>query len=232
MDAISKMATRVPYVAGVGNHEQDVKYSYDTFLKRFHGQQSLAVASNSPSVRYLSFDLPLVHIAMIDTDAWIYPPVFDFAAQQYAWLKADLARVNRTLTPYLIVIGHRAMYCTKNTDAECNAEALTLRNGRPTADDPTAREFALEPLLLESKTDLYFAGHTHHFEVTLPVAKGALTSHSFVNPTSPIHIQSGIAGVDGQDLFAVPEQPWDAFRDTQYRRGEKKKMSVYIVCLR
>jgi hypothetical protein len=48
---------------------------------------------------------------------------------QWLWLNATLATINRTVTPWLFVIGHRAMYCTKTTDGECNSEAETLRYG-------------------------------------------------------------------------------------------------------
>ncbi len=74
-------------------------------------------------------DTGLVHHVFIDTDAWVYSPIADLARPQHDWLALDLARVNRTRTPWVFVYGHRAMYCTKTTDPECNAEALSIRDG-------------------------------------------------------------------------------------------------------
>ena len=44
---------------------------------------------------------------------------------QYLWLQNDLAQVNRTETPWIIVLSHRPMYNTWPTSAEDDA----TRNG-------------------------------------------------------------------------------------------------------
>ena len=114
--------------------------------------------------------------------------VWDLAEPQYIWLNATLARVNRTETPWLILIGHRALYCTKTDDGECNSEAETLRDGF------LGVEFGLEALCLAHGCDLVWSGHTHHSERTWPVAKGTATQLNYVEPRGPVYIQSGIAG--------------------------------------
>lgn len=217
MNAVAPFAAQMPVVMGVGNHETSnddgvTKYTYIDFLQRYRGQQSLAAAARSPSIRYLSFNIGLVHVAMVDTDAYIYAPVFPLLAPQYAWLEQDLKAVNRSATPWLILIGHRGMYCDSTGSPECDGEAATLRNG-------LNGSYALEPLMLQYGVDLYFAGHTHRYQRNWPAARGALVQLDYNDPRAPVHVQSGIGGVDGGDTFPPETRPFTAFRDEQLNIG-------------
>jgi hypothetical protein len=101
--------------------------------------------------------------------------------------------------------------CTKVlNDAECLSEAATIRDGQ------LGLRWALEPLLARYGVDFYFAGHTHHFERTWPVVRGAATAAHYDAPRATVHVQSGIAGTGGSDPFDAPQQPWEAFRDTRF----------------
>ena len=148
---------------------------------------------------------------MLDADAWIYPEVFGLVQGQWQWLAAQLPLVNRTRYPWLIVVPHRAMYCTKTKDAECNSEAAALRDGQ------LGLFWGLEPLLAKYGVDFYFSGHTHHVEWTWPTVRGAATAAHFDAPRGTIHVQSGIAGTGpGGDPFDVPQQEWERIRDTSF----------------
>jgi hypothetical protein len=65
----------------------------------------------------------------IDSDAWIYPLVYGLAQPQWEWLNQTLASVDRNVYPWIVGFSHRALYCTKTTDGECNSESQTLRYG-------------------------------------------------------------------------------------------------------
>eukprot|EP00050_Salpingoeca_kvevrii_P007355 m.295622 g.295622 ORF g.295622 m.295622 type:complete len:472 (+) comp13230_c0_seq1:48-1463(+) len=220
-------AAAIPVMFSPGNHEDEAPiFSYSQYKNRFSGQQPAGDASGSHSVRWYSFDRGLVHFVVIDTDAWVYEPVFHLAKQQALWLEQDLKSVDRTKTPWVLAFGHRAMYCTKSEDEECHGEAESIRNGGFFPGVGT--DAGIEPLLLKYGVEMYFAGHTHHYERTYPVARGSAVGKSYVNVKGVVHIQSGIAGGDGQDDFVVPQEPWEAFRDTKvvdnngvkgYRRG-------------
>lgn len=212
MSAVADFASITPVLFGVGNHETGPDYQYTDFLQRFAGQTALANASGSPSVAWFSVDVGPVHFALIHTDAWIYPLVYSLAEPQWRWLRADLAAVNRSATPWVVLLGHRAMYCEKDSDGECNSEAATLRDGF--FFDPQL--FGLEQLMLEFGVDMYFAGHTHHYQRSWVVANSTLVQANYIEPRAPVHVQSGIAGVDGYDAFSVPPAPYTAFRDEQY----------------
>jgi hypothetical protein len=146
----------------------------------------------------------------IDPDGWIYPLCYDIMPAQFAWLEAALAQVDRAATPWLVFAVHRAMYCTKSTDPECNSEAEAIRNGQ------LGLRYALEPLLAKYGVDFYFAGHTHHYERTWPAVRGAATARSYDAPRGTVHVQSGIAGTGPGDEFSVPQAPWEALRDEAY----------------
>jgi hypothetical protein len=60
--------------------------------------------------------------------------------EQYQWLAEDLASVNRTETPWVVVMGHRPMYSTQNATYQTHLRA------------------AFEDLFLENGVDAYFAG--------------------------------------------------------------------------
>jgi hypothetical protein len=50
--------------------------------------------------------------------------------KQFAWLKRDLANVNRMRTPWVITMAHRPMYCSNSDDADdCTKAGLMFGVG-------------------------------------------------------------------------------------------------------
>ena len=45
-----------------------------------------------------------------------YAGMFQLLYDQYEWSERDLASLDRTKTPWLIVMAHRTLYCTKEGD--------------------------------------------------------------------------------------------------------------------
>jgi len=78
---------------------------------------------------------------------------FTEGSPQWNYLAKDLRSVNRTLTPWVIVTGHKMMY---SVDAEEFGEGM--------------RE-ELEDLLYDNHVDLAWWGHTHQYERTCAVYK-------------------------------------------------------------
>lgn len=212
LDAASAWSVERPIIYTNGNHESSGPLKpYTEFTKRLAwGQTPLADASGSTNVRWMSWRAGPATFFSLDPDGWIYPLVYDIMPSQFAWLESAISRVNRTETPWLVFAVHRAMYCTKSTDGECNSEAEALRNGQ------LGLLYALEPLLAKYGVDFYFSGHTHHVEWTWPTVRGAAVATHYDSPQATIHVQSGIAGTGPGDEFSVPQQPWEAFRDEEY----------------
>ena len=69
--------------------------------------------------------------------------------RQYSWLQNDLAGVDRSLTPWVVVYGHRPMYCTNSDRDDCTAYETRTRTGLP-----LLKWWPLEPLLAQHGVDL------------------------------------------------------------------------------
>merc|ERR1711871_1275820 len=94
---------------------------------------------------YYSYDTGLIHFVSYNTEAYFNMTGNgadsgdgnDCVKTQYNWLKQDLARANdnRGAVPWIIVFGHRPMYCnvasvnvTTNSTG-CDGEQEQSRNG-------------------------------------------------------------------------------------------------------
>ena len=69
--------------------------------------------------------------------------------RQYSWLETDLAGVDRSATPWVLVYGHRPMYCTNNDRDDCTLFETRTRTGLP-----LLKWWGLEPLLAQYGVDL------------------------------------------------------------------------------
>jgi len=256
MRGIEPISSKVPWIFVVGDHEggrKSLHYKdlgghcggdYEGLFMRIGmgkggagggfggGQHILSRASRSGSLFFFSFDIGLIHFVAINSDAWIHACNYWMLESMTAWLRSDLARVERKVTPWVILLSHRSLYCVKNEDTECNQESGALRYGVPAellakgldvADfAPRAivgneeNQYGLEPIINEFNVDIVFSGHTHHYERSYPSENGAPTSKSYINPSSPVYITGGLSGVT-EDKFELPPEDFTAFRDEQYR---------------
>ena len=87
---------------------------------------------------------------------------FSRTSEQFAWIAADLAKVNRSVTPWIVMAGHRPMYVS-------SADATSPRSDMVIA--KFMRE-ELEDLLHQYQVDVFFAGHHHDYQRTCPVYNG------------------------------------------------------------
>jgi hypothetical protein len=75
-------------------------------------QARQAASTVSVDSMYHSINVGPVHVVMFSSEAYFYlsPHGLPLVAQQYAWLEADLAAVDRTITPWIITMAHRPLY--------------------------------------------------------------------------------------------------------------------------
>ncbi|KAF2642671.1 Metallo-dependent phosphatase [Massarina eburnea CBS 473.64] len=138
---------------------------------------------------WYSFEYGMVHVTMIDTEtdfanapdqpggsAGLYGGPFGKSNQQLDFLAADLASVDRTVTPWVIVGGHRPWYTTKGS----------------TPCTPCQRAF--EPLLYKYGVDLAVFGHVHNSQRFLPVNNSVADPAGMNDPKAPMYIVAGGAG--------------------------------------
>jgi acid phosphatase type 7 len=125
----------------------------------------------------------------------------DQGSTQYNWIVEELSKVDRSLTPWLIVVLHTPLYNT-----------FSLHRHDPQI---IAAKENLEELFVEYKVNLVFTGHIHAYLRTKNVAMDKLS------PTGPIHITVGAGGRKCEAPFydPVPED-WVEVRDaTMYGYG-------------
>mmetsp|Transcript_35466 Transcript_35466/g.70368 ORF Transcript_35466/g.70368 Transcript_35466/m.70368 type:complete len:633 (+) Transcript_35466:45-1943(+) len=79
-------------------------------------------------------------------------------SEQYEWLDADLKSVNRSATPWVVVMGHRPIWDASSLNKVDPYEDLNVK--------------ALETLMLAWKVDLSLYGHEHYAELTCPLKSG------------------------------------------------------------
>jgi len=147
-----------------------------------------AKALSNPPFWY-SFEYGMAHIVMFDTEtdfpnapdapggsAGLESGPFGAPNQQLNFLAADLASVDRSVTPWLIVAGHRPWYTTGSGSACQPCQA------------------AFEPLLYQYNVDLAIFGHVHNSQRFNPVYNNVADPAGLQNPKAPMYIVAGGAG--------------------------------------
>jgi len=213
MTEIEPVAAHKPYMVCPGNHE--TKYNFSHYTNRFSG--ITGEGSGSGNNWYYSFDLSYAHFVGFSTEVYYNAYLNETMAAQYEWLQQDLMKAvaNRHNVPWIIVFGHRPVYCSNVDDMpDCSSDAETLRKG-------VNGQYGIEQLLYDYSVDMYLCGHEHSYERTFPVYKGAYQqqdNHTYVNPIYPIHMVAGSAGCpEHLDYYdEVLYGPWSAMRSASY----------------
>jgi acid phosphatase type 7 len=169
---------------------------------------------------WYSFDYGMTHFIQLDTETdlghgFISPdepggsegensgPFAKYMNQQTDWLAKDLAAVDRSKTPWIIVAGHRPWYISAQNDSstlcwECKD--------------------VFEPLFLNYSVDLVLSGHVHAYQRNAPIYNSQADPAELCNPKSPWYITNGAAGhYDGLDTLITPYENFSRFAmDTVY----------------
>lgn len=151
----------LPIMTALGNHEQDTP---DRRSGTYYGSNDsggecaqptnarfpMPVPSHNQFSGWYSFDMGPVHFITINTELEVAP-----GSDQYDFITDDIAQMNRSETPWLVMMGHRPMYYVRD-----DVSAI----------DPHFQ--VLESLMYENKVDLFLVGHVHNALVTCPVYNG------------------------------------------------------------
>ncbi|XP_075976577.1 acid phosphatase type 7 isoform X2 [Anticarsia gemmatalis] len=208
MRQIQPLAAVVPYMTCPGNHEE--KYNFSNYAHRF-------TMPGKDSNLFYSFDLGPVHFVSISTEVYYFIEYgLKLITNQYEWLLKDLQKANqpenRSKRPWIVLYGHRPMYCSDSNDIDCSVEYT--RTG-------LFGLYGLEPLLKQFGVDLVIWAHEHSYERTWPLYDNKVYNGSleqpYVNPGAPVHIVTGSAGCQERtDPFKKHPAPWSAFRSSDY----------------
>jgi hypothetical protein len=203
-DQILPVASRVPYMVCIGNHERDYPGTGGLFnVTDSQGECGVPYERRFPMPRpsldqpWYGFDYGSIHFVLMSTEH-----AFDPTSVQYKFLDAHLASIDRKLTPWVVFSGHRPMYIdSTNHDV-------------PAGDIPVAKKLKeyVEPLLLKYSVDMALWGHHHSYQRTCPVAEEVCTEQGVTH----VVIGMGGQGLSHNILPKVLKPSWDVVVDDQH----------------
>jgi len=185
------LAAQIPLMSAPGNHEV-MREQYMPYNARYPMPYA---SSGSPTNLWWSRAAGPVHVISLCTYA-----DSSIGSLQYKWLERDLSRVDRTVTPWLLVMMHTPWY-NSNKDHQGESEPMRV---------------AMEPLVFAYGVDIVLNGHVHSYERSIPVYAGC------PNECGPTYLNLGDGGnYEGSPTFngnpwLDPQPEWSAFRASTF----------------
>jgi len=230
MRDIDPIASRLPYMTCIGNHEGGTDFDHVSplyhYMHRFQmpGKGDLVHGSKGNNV-YYSFDAGPAHFVVFSSEVYFWQ-LWDVEAQ-FRFLAHDLGAVDRSKTPWVITMAHRPMYCSNTDGDDCTKDDSNLRTGLPVLG---TRMYQLEKLFHAHHVDLSIWAHEHTYERTWPVYDNQVkngTTAPFVDPGAAVHIVTGNAGCrEHQDSFNGARGNWSAIRSVTYGYGKLRILNA------
>jgi len=212
---IEPIARVAPYMVSLGNHEYDhtadspkdpsgVGAGFHPVWGNYNsdsaGECGVPVVHRFPNppqngfgIFWYSYNYANTHWVMLSSEH-----DFTAGAKQYDWLENDLASVDRTKTPWVIVTAHRPAYNSE----EYLSDYYVATN----------MSAILDRVLVKNKVNMFLAGHYHSYQRTCEVADMKCQPGR-----APQHITVGSAGAE---LDSVPDYPGAAGADWTLRTAD------------
>jgi len=227
LNQLSPVAAGALYLTNLGNHESDWPDSPSFYngtdsggecgipstrhmpLPSTDGEYPTGTDTGSTNFPWWGYDVGIIHLVGMSTEH-----DFRHGSEQWEFLKADLAAVNRTKTPWVIFGGHRAMYINSDYDSGFSSDgevmALLIEH--------------VEPLLVEYGVDLSFYGHNHAVQrhsaiINSEVIQAATakedadgnTVWTHEDPGAPVHMVIGTGGATFTEnaMYGADQPVWN-----------------------
>nr|XP_043619262.1 purple acid phosphatase 2-like [Erigeron canadensis] len=194
-----------PWIWTSGNHELDYEPKigetkpFKPYLKRYHVPFK---SSKSTNPLWYSIKRASAYIIVLSSYS-----AYGKSTPQYKWLRKELKKVDRSETPWLIILMHSPWYNSNNAHY---MEGETMR-------------VVFEHFFVQSKVDIVFAGHVHAYERSERVSNIA---YNIINgKCSPVEDQSAPVYItigDGGNIqglasnFTEPQPTYSAFREASF----------------
>ncbi|GAB2291778.1 Purple acid phosphatase 10, variant 2 [Dionaea muscipula] len=194
-----------PWIWTAGNHEIDFAPEIgetEPFKPFSHRYPTPYKASNSTSPFWYSIKRGPAYIIVLASYS-----AYGKYTPQYKWLQKEFPKVNRSETPWLIVLMHAPWYNSYNYHY---MEGETMR-------------VMYEPWFVQYKVDVVFAGHVHAYERSKRVSNIAYTIvNGICKPvedlSAPVYVTIGDGG--NQEGLATnmtePQPDYSAFREASF----------------
>ncbi|XAR59591.1 4-nitrophenylphosphatase [Bertholletia excelsa] len=202
---VERSAAYQPWIWTAGNHEIDYAPEIGEFVpfkpytRRYHVPYR---ASNSTTPFWYSIKRASAYIIVLSSYS-----AYGKYTPQYQWLEEELPKVNRSETPWLIVLMHSPWYNSYNYHY---MEGETMR-------------VMFESWFVQYKVDVVFSGHVHAYErservsnIAYNIVNGLCTP---VNDLSaPVYITIGDGGnIEGlANNMTEPQPKYSAFREASF----------------
>jgi hypothetical protein len=220
---VSKVASGAVYMTIVGNHEIDWKGTNTLQASDSGGECGVQTLRFFPEPApatlekpWWSYDIGLVHFVGISSEH-----NFSIGSDQYLWLEHDLRTIDRSLTPWVVLGAHRAMYLNSNYGGGITSDIGMM----------DAMIANLEPLLWTYRVNLGFYGHNHVYQrhsavlnktlvqasvprditITDPStnADRTVTVNWHEDPQATVHMVIGTAGASFTVTYVTPYPSWN-----------------------
>ncbi|CAH1435824.1 unnamed protein product [Lactuca virosa] len=199
---VEPYASRRPWMVTQGNHEQEIfPMIYPKGFKAYNSRWPMPYKeSGSESNLYYSFDVVGTHVIMLGSYADFGPD-----SDQYKWLANDLAKIDRSRTPWVVVLLHAPWY---NSNLAHQGEGESMR-------------LAMEEMLYNSRVDMVFSGHVHAYE------RFTRVYDNNADPCGPMYITIGDGGNrEGLAmLYKEPKPVISLFREASFGHGRLRIMN-------
>ncbi|KAB2023276.1 hypothetical protein E1A91_D06G007300v1 [Gossypium mustelinum] len=205
---VERNAAYQPWIWTAGNHELDFAPEIEEttpFKPYTHRYYVPYESSRSTSPLWYSIKRASAYIIVLSSYS-----AYGKSTPQYKWLKKELPKVNRSETPWLIVLVHCPIY---NSNSHHYMEGETMR-------------VVYESWFVKYKVDVVFSGHVHAYErskrisnIAYNILNGKCTPvHDLF---APVYITIGDGGNHcGPALGMVEPQPnFSAYRETSFGHG-------------
>ena len=198
------VAAKLPIMVNAGNHELTNEPGFVAFKTRFGAMPYTREFEDAVNLFY-SFEVGAMHVIVLSAFS-----DYSAASTQTFFLKSDLAKVNRTRTPWLLV-GFHAPWYNANTQHFLQVDDMRVE---------------YEPLFLAARVNVVMVGHVHAFQRTKMIGASGLV----VDDASGKGIVHWMVGMTGKSLYKswrpepypepqppdAPQNDWVAAKDATF----------------
>ncbi|CAA0818844.1 Purple acid phosphatase 22 [Striga hermonthica] len=199
---VQPYASARPWMVTQGNHEIEIfPIIHPHGFKAYNARWLMPYReSGSTSNLYYSFDVARAHVIMLGSYA-----DFNSDSDQYKWLQADLASIDRAITPWVLVLVHVPWY---NSNSAHKGEGEGMRK-------------AMERMVYDARVDLVFAGHVHAYERFTRVYDNK------ANECGPVHVTIGDGGNrEGLAMtFESPSPSISVYKEASFGHGRLRVLN-------
>ncbi|KAF3326283.1 putative inactive purple acid phosphatase 1 [Carex littledalei] len=207
---IEPIASTVPYMVGIGNHERDWPDSGSFYGNLDSGGECGVLArtmfyspAENPDKFWYSTDFGMFRFCIANTEHDWRP-----GTEQYNFIEHCLSSVDRQKQPWLIFLAHRVL----------GYSSADFYGDEGTTGEPMGRE-SLQDLWQKYKVDIALYGHVHNYERTCPVFENQCMQKGSNHYTGPFsattHVVVGGGGASLADYTATRAK-WSYFRDHDF----------------